>query len=116
MSRGPSKSKFSKSERALLRELVGEAWDAELREVLLELYEEFGKWADDGMSSLELSDKIHEFHNGISRELYGRYTTLDSDTLVSRAIALGLLEEEVLGDELLSKLASEIEFFREKSR
>jgi hypothetical protein len=38
--------------------------------------------------------EIHEFHNGVSRELYNRYTVLDSATAVSRAIALGILGED----------------------
>jgi hypothetical protein len=116
MSRGPDKSKFSKPERARLRELAGEAWNAELSDALTELHEEFRKWADDAMDAFELSDKIHEFHNGLSRELYGRYTFLDSATLVSRAVALGLLEQETLGDDLLAKLSPEIELIQKKNR
>lgn len=116
MSPASDKGKFSKAERTLLRELATEAWNAELHHALMNLYEEFGKWKDDAMSSLELSDKIHEFHNGMARELYGRYTTLHADILVSRAIALGLLGEDSLGESLLEKLASEIKFFRERSQ
>ncbi len=105
-------TRFTKSERALLRDLAEEAWSAELHEALLALYEEFGKWADDAISSFDLSDRIHQFHDGTARELYGRYTTLDSASAVARAVALGLFAEESLGEVLLRKLASEIEFFR----
>ena len=80
-----------------------------LVEALTALYKEFGKWADDAMDALELSDKIHEFHNGISRELYSLYTSLDSAILVSRAIALGLIETTAIGKELFAKLEPEIE-------
>lgn len=104
---------ITKSERARLRGLAEEAWNTELRDALTKLFEHFGKWADDGMSAFDLSDKIHEFHNGISRELYGRYTTLDPQITVSRAVALGVVDGEALGKTLLEKLARTIESFRE---
>lgn len=112
MTREPDKNKFTKSERALLRELAEEAWNAELNEALLALYEEFGKWADDAISSFELSDRIHQFHDGTARELYGRYTNFDSAGAVARAVALGLVGQESVGEVLLRKLASGIEFFQ----
>lgn len=108
-----SKSKFSKSERAALRELAGEAWEAELHEALGELFEEFCKWADDGISSLDLTDKIHEFHKGIAKELYGRYTNLEAEITVSRAVAFGFIDEKRLPESLHAKLADRIECFRE---
>jgi hypothetical protein len=109
----PDQLKITKAERARLRSLAQEAWESELRDALTELLEDFGKWADDGMSAFDLSDKIHEFHNGISRELYSRYTTLGPEILVSRAVALGIVEEDALGKTLLGKLAGRIESFRE---
>lgn len=95
-----------------MRSLAQEAWESELRDALTELFEDFGKWADDGMSAFDLSDKIHEFHNDISRELYGRYTTLGPEILVSRAIALGIVGEDALDQPLLEKLARSIQSFR----
>lgn len=51
-------TKFTKSERALLRVLTEEAWEAELGKELEELFEEFTKWLDHGMSALDLSDDL----------------------------------------------------------
>ena len=107
------RSKFSKSERKALRDLAGEAWEAELHIALTDLFENFSVWADKGMDSFELSDRIHKFHNGVARELYGRYTALDAEITVSRAIALGILEEDALEGGLREKLAPHIESFRE---
>jgi hypothetical protein len=103
--------KITKSERAHLRSLAEEAWNEELSSALLELYEEFGKWGGDGISAFELSDKIHEFHDGISRELYKRYS-LDPQVAVSRAVALGIVDEEALGQPLAGKLSRMIDSFR----
>jgi hypothetical protein len=109
----PASAKLSKRERALLRHLATRAWELELEEELTRLFEDFGKWADKGMSCFDLSDKIHEFHNGVSRELYGRYTGLEPAIAVSRAVALGILGESEVGTELLKKLEREIAVFRE---
>lgn len=106
--------KITKSERALLRRLAEEAWGAELTEELERLFEDFCKWTDHGISVFDLSERIHEFHDGVSRELYSRYTNLDPDVTVARAIAKGLVGEDVLGDSLRTKLARQIEFFRSK--
>ena len=110
----PAMPKVTKRERALLRELAGEAWESELRSELEDLFEVFLKWADSGMDSFELSDRIHEFHNGISRELYSRYTGLDPEITVPRAVAMGILGEQQLGDALLEKLAPQIEAYRRR--
>ena len=108
----PQSAKFTKRERALLRHLATRAWEFELEEELESLFEDFGRWADKSMSCFDLSDKIHEFHNGTSRELYGRYTGLEPAIAVSRAVALGILSEAEVGAELLKKLKREIAVFR----
>jgi hypothetical protein len=105
-------NKFTKSERALLRALTDEAWEAELGEELEKLFEDFTKGLDHGMSALDLSDKIHAFHNGPSRDLYGIYTGTDPAMIVARAIAMGFVDEKSLNEELRSKLAEQIETFR----
>ena len=105
-------AKLTKSERALLRTLTGEAWETELGEELEKLFEDFTKWLDHGMSALDLSDKIHEFHNGRSRDLYNIYTGVDPAMIVARAIAMGFVDEKSLNNELRSKLAEQIEEFR----
>jgi hypothetical protein len=104
-------SKITKSERGLLRRLAGDAWNAELNGALKKLSGDFAKWSGGGMNAFELSDKIHEFHNGISRELYGRYTNLNPEFLVSRAVALGILDRKALGEPVLEKLSYSIEPF-----
>ena len=105
-------TKFTKSERALLRALTEEAWEAELGEELEELFEDCTKWLDHGMSALDLSDRIHEFHNGPSRDLYSLYTGAEPAMIAARAIAMGFIDEKSLNDELRSKLAEQIDTFR----
>jgi hypothetical protein len=105
-------SRLTRAEKSFLRSFVEDAWNAELDEALTALYEDFLKWADHGMSAVDLAAKIHEFHDGVARETYNRYMTLDPAITISRAIALGLVEEESVGEQLVQKLASNIESFR----
>jgi len=64
---------ISKREFAILKKLAIEAHEAGLEGALMELLEKFMLWSGDGIDSFELSDRIHEFHDGISRELYKTY-------------------------------------------
>lgn len=48
----------------------------------------------------------------MSRELYVYYTSPDLATAVSKAVAIGLLSEDALGETLLEKLAPLIEVFK----
>lgn len=105
-------TKPRRKEKALLRQLAEEAWETELNDELEDLFESFTSWADKGLSAFELSEQIHEFHNGISRELYKRYTG-DPTAAVARAIALGILGEEALTPELHQDLEPLITHFQE---
>ena len=70
------KNEFTKSERKLLRQLSEVAWESELSLCLSELMKEFSAWQGKRMSAFDLSQKIHEFHDGASRNLYGiRFST-----------------------------------------
>ena len=69
-------TQFTRKESSVLRQLAQEAWEAELTRELEELFETFCKWADKGVGAFDLSEQIHAFHNGVSRELYKRYTWL----------------------------------------
>lgn len=104
--------KLSKSETAQLRELAAEAWETELRVALEALFEDFGRWADHEYSSFELSDRIHDFHDGLSRELYKRYAGLPPLVAVARAIAVGAMDEAALSPSLREKLKDEIDAMR----
>ena len=66
------------------------------------------------MNCFALSNAIHEFHNGISRELYKTYTFADEDTAVAGAIANGILKREEVPDDVFKALGNMIRFFRER--
>jgi hypothetical protein len=95
------------------RELVGKAHDRELNLYLSELGKDFEEWRDGKISSIELSDRIHEFHDGSARAVYKTYTTLKRDQLVARAVGIGLLSEDEVSSEIKERLEGAIDYFRE---
>lgn len=104
---------FSKSEKRRLRELAAEAHENELSEALDELFEEFTKWADNAFGASELNEKIHEFHNGISRELYTRYVLNEPRLAVSIGLSRKAISRSQVEPELLQKLQPLLEAFEE---
>ena len=104
---------YSKSEKRQLRELAAEAHENELTEALEELFEEFTKWADNAFGAFELNEKIHEFHNGISRELYTRYVLNEPRFAVAIGLSRKALSRNQVEPELLKKLQPLLEAFEE---
>ena len=103
--------KFTKSQKKKLRELAGIANERELDREMEKLYQHFENWRNETMSCFELSDVIHKFHQGPSREIWKMYAYSDPDTAVSRAVALGLLKKEEISKDLLDILDLKIGFF-----
>ncbi len=104
--------KLTKGERAILAGLALEAYNAELTDLLTELYEDFCKWGGDGMSAIDLTDRIHAFHDGPSRTLYKRFNSLKPHEVVAREIASGRMDAADLPECLLEKLQPLIEALR----
>lgn len=101
--------RFTKRERATLRELASEAHLSELNEALAGLYEEFCKWGANGMSAFDLNDKIHEFHDGNSRELYKTYVLGNPEVAVAIGISRKTINPGQLDEGLREKIAPIIE-------
>jgi hypothetical protein len=108
---------FTKSERKLLRELTGYAWEGELGAELMKLLQEFHAWQAGRLNVFELSDKVHQFHDGTARELYGRYASDQAEPWkVARAIALGFVSRDRAGENLIAKLAPHIAEYSRSSQ
>lgn len=85
-----------------LRSLSQIAHEAELRRALSELSHHFDRWKAAEIDSFELSDRIHEFHDGLSREIWLRYNSrVDLRVLVSYAVKGGLIKEDSIPDKVL---------------
>ena len=72
--------------------LAVRAHEEELRRALAPLAEAFRGWEQCRVSSFELSDLIHDFHQGPARELYARYALRGRGNLtMASAVARGVL-------------------------
>jgi hypothetical protein len=104
---------LTKRQRAILRELAGRAWEAELHHELMKLSAEFERWKAGELHSFDLNQEIHRFHNGASRELYNRYTTRGVENAqVAYAVVKGLIPAAEVPPEIMEHLAPELSFYR----
>ena len=92
--------KMSKRLEKTLRQFAGTAYERELSAATRALQEEFSRWEKKEIDVFELGEKIHEFHNGISRALYGRYIGMDAAFGVASALHHGILSREEVGEEI----------------
>jgi len=97
-----------------LKELVKVAYEEELKKYLMPLHDSFLKWKENEVSSLNLANLVHRFHNGISKKLFRIYNNLESPLLVARAIALTLIPEDKIGKDMLDQLQEKIEFYKQQ--
>ena len=105
---------FTKAQRKKLRQLASEAYARELDEELGNLASAFRDWRDEHIDGFQLSELIHEFHQGPSRRLHSQYNGLDAGFLVARALGLRILTEEEVPSSLAKALAPIIEYVRER--
>lgn len=91
------------------------AYTRELSAELAKLERDFVQWRSGEIDPFELSDRIHRFHDGISRDLHILYRDLPPTHSVARAVVLQLLQETEIPSEILSALESAIEFYRDQS-
>jgi len=105
-------SKYSKKQRKEMRQLQGLAWQRELETELGGLGDLFSSWREGAIDAFQLSDQIHRFHNGVSRDLYTRYSGNHYEITVPDAIANGRIDEAEVSKELLELLSGHIEHIR----
>ena len=106
----------AKAVRRKLRELAGLAYTRELGAELAKLEAEFSRWRSGEIDPFELSDRIHRFHDGKSRQLYVAYDARNADVSVARAVADGILERAEVPADILAALELRIEFFARQVR
>lgn len=103
----------AKANKRKLRELAGVAYRRELGHELAKLDMDFSRWRSGEIDPFELSDRIHRFHDGVSRDLYVTYRDFSPINAVARAIALQVIDRTEVPSELLGELESMVQFFEE---
>lgn len=104
---------LTKAQRREVRRLTGLAHERELAAAARALDESFAQWRDGLMDVFALNQAIHQYHDGISRELYKRYVLGEPQWAVADAVRRGILHEQEVTPEILRCLGGLIEFFKE---
>jgi hypothetical protein len=107
---------LTKTQKAELRRLAGLAHERELSAAIGELEAEFGRWRRGEISVFELNKRIHEYHHGISRDLYNLYDPRDAEMVVPAAIVRGTIREDELEPILLQNLSNLIQFAKSRQQ
>jgi len=103
---------FTKVQRRRLRELGAVAYERELSTELSKLETEFGRWRAGEIDGHELSDHIHQFHQGPARKLFSKYDHSNLDFAVAHAIHRGVITEEEAGADAIEMLRVHLAFLR----
>jgi len=101
----------SKPIKQVLRKLAAAAHEEELRRALLPLHVAFERWARGELSSAELSDGIHQFHQGPAHEIFARYNSGILDAAVAHAIVAGFIDRSSVPPAVLSHLDRALAFY-----
>lgn len=86
------------------------AHERELSRALQDLRAEFDRWQNGEITAGDLNDKIHEFHNGTSRELWVKYNRSNPSLGLAMAIASGIITKDEVPSELLDFLSRTIDY------
>lgn len=105
---------LSKHLKRTLRDQAMQAHEEELRRSLLPLSETFDAWKEGKISSGELSERIHGFHQGPARELFKEYNVGMREAVVAHAIVQEVLDRTRVPPELLKALGGWIEFYEQE--
>jgi hypothetical protein len=97
---------FTRSERNTLRKLASEAYARELDAALRDLASAFTDWKAQRIDGFMLAQTIHEFHDGIARDLWGRYERLAPELAVRLALEAGVIRSSEVPTELQAKLGT----------
>jgi hypothetical protein len=92
-----------------LKDLVGKSYENELSSYLKELSFKFDEWKAGNVSSGELSNLIHDYDRGPSKDMFVYYNTVDSSIAVGRAIVHNFLSEDDIPEEIFPYIKNSIE-------
>jgi hypothetical protein len=98
------KRDFTKVELRQLRALAATAYERELNAALTDLATDVDAWRSKRINAFDLADCVHEFHDGMARDLWKLYNGLRPPLLVAGALERGVLTEADIPAKLRSKL------------
>ena len=103
---------YPKNIKRQIRELRAQAHENELANELAKLEVKFADWHAGKINAGELSQFVHEYHNGPARELFNYYNSGYDDSVVAVALVKGILRESDVPEEVRQHLDTLIELCR----
>jgi hypothetical protein len=106
--------KYPKHIERRMREVARIAYAEEMKRALGELAGSFDAWREGKIDVWELHRRVHAYHNGPARDLYGQYgEDVPVDMLVAYALVRGVIGEDIVPDELWPYLERPLAFYRQ---
>ena len=65
------------------------------------------------MSPDDLHQAVHEYHDGVGREIWKRHATNKPEIPLAHAVAAGFVSRESLPQDVLVRIESTVEMFEE---
>jgi hypothetical protein len=106
---------LTKAQKHELGRVAGLAYERELSAALSELEEYFRRWRAGQIEPNDVSDAIHEFHQGAGRKLWSQYHGGDDYLVAVAAIATGVVERHEVAADLLQIMEPSFALYEYKS-
>ncbi len=103
---------ISKKDRKALRRWAATAYDRELGLELTKLSAAIEAWRRGERTPHAVADEIHEYHDGVARDLFRFYTRADPASAVAQALVAGIVSEGELPADLITALEPLLTFHR----
>ena len=94
----------TKSQKREIRRLAAIAHERELTQAATKLLQQFHRWQKKEIDVFQLNKSIHDFHDGIARDLYKSYAMVDPYWGAVHAISNGILREDEVDAEIFKRL------------
>jgi hypothetical protein len=97
--------------KRLVREWAVIAHERGLRTALGDLRGEFDRWARGELTTFDLNELVHRYHQDTSLDLWTRYATTQLEPAVAHAVAAGIIRKDEPPQELIQHIATLIELY-----
>jgi hypothetical protein len=104
-------SESTKRTRKDIAELVDKACEKEFSKVLSGLESHFMEWRAGRISCFRLNELIHEYHDGVARDLWAKYRHRPS-SLLPVLVADGVVPETEVPSDVLAEIRESVDAFK----
>ena len=100
---------LTKAQLKEVRKLAGLAYERELVKAVGDLQDQFESWRRGELDVFGLNERIHQFHDGVSRDLYKQYVLGEASWNLAAAIRNDVVKESEVNRLVLENLGNLID-------